>query len=105
MPTVLKPLRWHAFHLPKNGNSAEEYEDAFAGSAERGRFAVSDGASESSFAGSWAKLLVDGFVREAKRPWEVGTWLEPLRQRWAEEIGSKPLPWYAEMKREDGAFA
>jgi serine/threonine protein phosphatase PrpC len=105
MPTALTPLRWQAFHLPKRGNSEEEYEDAFAGSAERGRFAVADGASESSFAGIWAQLLAKGFVHEAQRPWKETGWLEPIRARWVTEVGRRPLPWYAEMKREQGAFA
>jgi len=43
--------RWRALGLPKRGHSAEEYEDAFAGDPKVGRFAVADGASESSFAG------------------------------------------------------
>src|SRR5438874_6594596 len=105
MPLVRKPLPWHAFHLPKRGNSLEEYEDAFAGSAEQGRFAVADGASESSFAGLWARLLVEGFVKEAKKPWEETDWLKPLHQRWVAEVNRQPLPWYAEMKRQEGAFA
>ena len=105
MPTVLQPLRWHAFHLPKSGNSAEEYEDAFAASPEHGRFAVADGASESSFAGLWARLLVEGFVKEARKPWEETGWLKPLHERWAAEVNRRPLPWYAEMKRQEGAFA
>jgi hypothetical protein len=104
MPTVLKPLRWHSFHLPKRGNSEEEYEDAFAGNAERGRFAVADGASESSFAGVWARLLAEGFV-QAPRPWGATDWLAPLRERWAAEVGGRPLSWYGEMKRDDGAWA
>jgi Protein phosphatase 2C len=104
MPTALGPLRWHAFHLPKRGHSEEEYEDAFAASGPRSRFAVADGASESSFAGLWARLLAEGFVA-SRSPWEETGWLEPLRRRWADEVGTRPLPWYAEAKREEGAFA
>src|SRR5256885_280886 len=36
------PIRWKAFSLPKRGHTAAEYEDAFAGSSENGRFAVGD---------------------------------------------------------------
>src|SRR6266404_6244133 len=50
-------LSWHAFAVPKRGNSTEEYEDAFAANPNAGRFAIADGASESSFASLWAKLL------------------------------------------------
>lgn len=31
--------------------------------------------------------------------------MTPLRQRWAAEVDDRPLPWYAEAKREEGAFA
>ncbi|HEV3261374.1 MAG TPA: protein phosphatase 2C domain-containing protein [Gemmataceae bacterium] len=100
------PMRWRAFSLPKKGHVDDEYEDASAGDAERGRFAVADGASESSFASLWAGLLAAEFVRAPlgrKRPW--ANWLPPLRDRWAQEIGGRELPWYAEEKLRLGAFA
>jgi hypothetical protein len=99
------PPRWRAFHLAKRGNAADEYEDAFAGDPGRGRFAVADGASESSFAAEWARLLADGFVASPGRPWRDTDWLAPLRRRWAAAVDGRPLPWYAEAKREQGAFA
>jgi hypothetical protein len=98
-------LRWQAFRLAKAGNAPADYEDAFAGDGRRGRFAVADGASEASFAGPWARLLARGFVAAAGKPWRDLDWLAPLRQRWAEEVDGLPLPWYAEAKREQGAFA
>ena len=104
MPTDGLHPGWHAFHLPKRGHVAGEYEDAFAGDPARRRFAVADGASESSFAAAWARLLAEGFVA-ARRPWRDLNWLGPLRQRWAQEVDGLELPWYAEMKREEGAFA
>ncbi|MBY0524685.1 MAG: protein phosphatase 2C domain-containing protein [Gemmataceae bacterium] len=98
------PVRWHAFALPKRGHTLDEYEDAHAGNPATGRFAVADGATESSFAGKWAKLLVEGYVRiEEGRT--ATNWLKPLRQRWAEDVASVPLAWYGEEKRDDGAFA
>jgi serine/threonine protein phosphatase PrpC len=105
MPTNAPPLRWQAFHVHKRGNAPDEYEDAFAGDLAQGRFAVADGASESSFAATWAKLLVEGFVDAAGKPWRTMDWLDSLRQRWAAEVDSRLLPWYAEDKREQGAFA
>jgi hypothetical protein len=66
------------------------------------RFAVADGASESSFAGAWARLLVETFVRGPVR-WPA--WLTPLQERWAATVVTAPLPWYAEAKFEEGAFA
>jgi hypothetical protein len=96
------PLCWRAFHLPKRGHSAAEYEDAYAGAAETGRFALADGASESSFAGAWARLLAEAFV---KGPVKWPAWLTPLQQRWAATAVAGPAPWYTEAKFEEGAFA
>ena len=103
MPPANAPPRWHAFRLAKAGNSAEEYEDAFAAAA--GRFAVADGASEASFAADWAKLLAEGFVAADGKPWQGLDWLPPLRQRWAAAVDGRALPWYAETKRDAGAYA
>src|SRR5437660_9780190 len=96
---------WHAFHLPKRGHAAEEYEDALAADPATGRFAIADGASESSFAAAWARLLAEGFVGASGKPWRDLDWLDPLRRRWADAVDGLSLPWYAEMKREEGAFA
>ena len=63
----VKQAKWMnhlAFSLPKRRNAPEEYEDAFACDCELGRFALADGASESSFAEVWARLLVEQFVQE-----------------------------------------
>jgi len=102
--TTESALRWRAFSLHKEGNKPEDYEDAFAGNPKTGRFAVADGASESSFASLWAKLLVEAFVgsREAK----TGiSWLNSQRQAWAKKVDGLQLDWYAEEKRDLGAFA
>jgi hypothetical protein len=96
--------QWRAFSLPKRGHRLEEYEDAYAVNPDSGRFAVADGAAESSFANVWARLLVSGFVRitEGKT---AGSWLAPLQRRWAAQVNDLELPWYAEEKRDLGAFA
>jgi hypothetical protein len=98
-------LRWHVFHTHKRGNAPDEYEDAYAGDPVKGRFAVADGASESSFAAKWAKLLVEGFITTEGVPWRELDWLAAARRRWAAEFDGCPLPWYAEEKREQGAYA
>lgn len=98
-------LRWQAFHLVKGGNAPTDYEDAFAADEDRARFAIADGTSEASFAAEWARLLTEGFTAEDGRPWRDLDWLSPLRRRWAAEIDARPLPWYAEEKRTQGAFA
>jgi len=92
--------------LPRRGSTAQEYEDAFAGNAATGRYAVADGASESAFAGLWARLLVDEFVHSA--PLDADRWkacLGTLQERCRAKIAERPLPWYAEAKLAQGAFA
>jgi hypothetical protein len=98
------PLRWRALSLPKEGYGDDECEDAWAADPAAGRFAVADGASESLFAGLWARLLAEAFVA-ARLPDDVTGWLKGPRRRWSEEVMGLELPWYAEMKREQGAFA
>lgn len=99
-------MDYQAFGLPKGGNTPEEYEDAWAGNATTGCFALADGATESSFAGSWARLLVQGFVRApAPQPADWLTWLPPLQRAWRDELGDKPRPWNVEAKIQQGAFA
>jgi hypothetical protein len=99
------PLKWQAFHVWKHGNAAEDYEDAGAGEVTNGRFAVADGASEASFAGIWARMLVENFTTAPGKPWHDLDWIGPLRKQWAAQVDGLPLPWYAEEKRELGAFA
>jgi hypothetical protein len=105
MATTAPGWRWQAFHTHKRGNAPEEYEDAFAGDPARGRFAIADGASESSFVAAWAKLLVEGFVAATGRPWRELGWLGPQEQSWRQEVDGLSLPWFAEEKREQGAFS
>jgi hypothetical protein len=96
--------RWRAWRLPKRDHTAEECEDAWAADPAAGRFAVADGASESAFAGLWARLLVGGFVA-AKRPRDLAGWLGEARRQWSAAVMGLELPWYAEMKRAEGSFA
>ena len=96
---------WHGLSVPKRGHSADEYEDAFAVDLAAGRLAIADGASESSFAGLWARLLVEEFVRPSDSSRAETSWLEDCRRCWAAQVDGRPLPWYAEEKRDQGAFA
>jgi hypothetical protein len=66
-----------AFRLPKNGYTLDECEDAFDYSVDSQRYAIADGATESSFSDRWAQSLVN----------------------WA------ALPWYCQEKAERGAYA
>jgi hypothetical protein len=93
---------WKAFAVPKAGHTRAEFEDAFAGDPQTGRFAVADGASESAFAATWANLLVEHYVQHPG-PWSG--WLPAARARWLEQCHSADMPWYLEDKFTDGAFA
>lgn len=98
------------FAAPKAGNSAAEYEDAHwpreaRDAAGATHLAVADGATETSFSGLWARLLVKSYGR-----WRLAeaTWDEELnriRRVWQRAVGQKPLPWYAEEKLRLGAFS
>src|SRR5437879_3073167 len=106
MPMNGTNMRFRALWLPRGGNSAAEYEDAWAGDVARGRFAIADAATESSMGGLWARLLVEGFVDAADpQLGSLANWLPPLQERWAREVGEGPLPWYAEIRAQQGAFA
>jgi len=94
-----------AWWAPKSGNAASEYEDAYAVKPEVLRFAVADGASETSFARQWAELLVEGFVQDAPSAAELGAFVAPLQAVWAEGQKGKATAWYAERKAADGAFS
>lgn len=99
-------MQFSAYWLSKRDNAAEEYEDAFAGDAQAGRFAVADGATESAFADSWARLLVEQYVCLPEGSIEQWAAAVPsAQQQWLAGVGGRALPWYAEMKISQGAFA
>jgi hypothetical protein len=90
----------------KHGNADDEMEDACRLDVARGRFAIADGATESSFADLWARLLVCGFVAQPPGltpDWE--TWLPELQQAWQSDVGARSLPWYAADKAAIGGFS
>jgi hypothetical protein len=96
------------FWVPKQGNSTEEYEDAYA--CAHPLYAIADGATESSFADLWANILVCEFIRQPLnyldlRAETVSEWLEPIQTHWHQQIHWEKLPWYAEEKARHGAFA
>lgn len=101
-------LHW----LPKAGNRREEYEDAawpvraLQGAGRTFRCAVADGATESAFAGLWARQLVHWYGHHAvehARP--LAEQLTAEQEQWRSAVHSTPLPWYAEEKAANGAYA
>ncbi len=100
-----------AFWLPKEGNSWEEYEDAYwperqvDQKADAFSFAVADGATETSFSGVWAKILVRAYCRGQLSERKLSKSLPRLQSAWLKRVSGKPLPWYAEEKLRSGAFS
>ncbi|MFP2926106.1 protein phosphatase 2C domain-containing protein [Pyxidicoccus sp. 3LG] len=105
-------LRIEALSVQKDGNQPSENEDACAPVDVSGsdapvlHAAVADGATESLFSGHWARLLSGAFARgEVQDAQGLLDVLPGLQQQWHQHVGAKQLPWYAEEKLRDGAFA
>lgn len=103
-PTV--DIYWAA----KAGNSDFEYEDAACTLSDLeqpglSRYAVADGATETSFAGAWARSLAEAYCTGVLTGPEAVSSLAALSQSWEERIGQMSLAWFAEEKALQGAFA
>jgi hypothetical protein len=104
---VTTRLHW----LPKAGNQREEYEDAawparaVRAAGSEFRCAVADGATESAFAGQWARQLVRWYNTSPVDARRLHEQLAAEQQHWRAEIQRTPLPWYAEAKALQGAYA
>lgn len=100
-----------AFWLPKAGNTNEEYEDAYWPEQEIDHStntfscAVADGATETSFSGLWAKMLVRAYCEGELNARKLPESLSTLQSSWLSQVSSNPLPWYAEEKLQSGAFS
>src|SRR5690606_7711668 len=100
------------YHEPKLGHTDSEYEDAWDFSPQsqrrgaRLRIAIADGATGSSFAGTWAGLLT-GFYSKSRFRTAYGLTkaTENAATLWRQHVFSLPLPWYAEEKARKGAFS
>ena len=104
------PASYRVFWDTKVGNTAEEYEDAFGSDVEdqprsEMRYAVADGATESSYSRHWAQLLVDAYGAGATAPTKLVRRLPALQVAWREEHQRPDLPWFAAEKLALGAFA
>src|SRR4051812_14467558 len=97
--------------LPKAGNSIAEYEDACWPDGPLDidtsvfHCAVADGATETSFADVWAKLLVRAYSDGQLSEPDLTQALVPLQATWSEQLSTKTLPWYATEKASNGAFS
>lgn len=99
------------FSLQKAGNRKEEYEDAFNTSifvnkdTAYHRFAIADGASESSFANIWAGLLAGYYCNGKMDSHQLHNSISKLSKAWKRKLNTKDLPWYAQEKLNSGAFS
>src|SRR5205085_7776817 len=53
----------------------------------------------------WARVLVRSYCRGELTPRRIERTLPAVRRAWRQTVGGKALPWYAEEKLRDGAFA
>jgi len=98
--------------IAKVGNSVDENEDSILVSSlselEREpiiKFAISDGATESSFSKEWSNLLVSCYK---DMPFDIAnlpSTINAISERWQLKTSAIELPWYAQQKLENGAFA
>lgn len=104
MPSVVSRV----LTVPKAGAEEGENEDA-AGvwtSSWPVRAAVADGATESIFAKQWADTIVEGLKTVDLIPSVLTETLPEWRAEWKAAVEqSKPLPWYATAKADEGTFA
>ncbi len=92
------------FWLQRQGHAPEAFEDAFAGPVRHPEgwcLAIADGATETVYAGLWARMLVEAFT---EAPGE--DWLARARRRWQTRLPKgRQVPWYVEEKMMHGAWA
>ena len=98
-------------YLHKHGNAPDEYEDAFHPrswihtDAWYFRAAVSDGATETSFAAAWANELAEGYCKRRISETQLAATIPRVQRRWKAGLSYVELPWYAEEKLRQGAFS
>lgn len=97
-----------ALTAPKDGNSDEQYEDAWALSEERPLLAVADGASAAVYARQWAQLLVEDFAHGEPFPSDDEAFWQrvgKLGAQWQARVGTGATSWYAQEKLPQGSQA
>jgi len=106
---------FYSLTTAKKGSTEQESDDKFAcekfepsGEVKKdfARFAVSDGATESSFSNRWADILVKDYITNGyKSAGGVKKFINKLSKKWSLEIVNINRPWYAQEKVKKGAFA
>lgn len=98
--------------ISKIGNSIDENEDNILvpspfeiENEQIIRFAISDGATESSFSKEWSELLVSCYKDLPFDIINLPSTIDLISKSWHSRINAIDLPWYAAQKAEIGAFA
>jgi hypothetical protein len=98
--------------IAKIGNSDYENEDSILvphfhtnPSDSLIRFAISDGATESSFSKEWSNILAGGYLEMSFEPPELTNTINTLADSWLSKTSVFDLPWFAQEKWQNGAFA
>ncbi|OAV74798.1 hypothetical protein Barb7_01652 [Bacteroidales bacterium Barb7] len=98
--------------LPKLGNSDDENEDNILEASKSevesdtiAQFAISDGATESSFSKEWSDFLVCAYKDKKFDKEHLPETLKIVSETWQSRINNIELPWYAQQKADIGAFA
>jgi hypothetical protein len=99
----------HSFSVQKAGNEVTECEDIwyYTERDHQVSLALSDGATESSFAREWANELVTAFVHRHLQQdiQNEKSWLLVGQQTWQQWLAHQNLSWFAKRKAGEGAFA
>lgn len=98
--------------IAKVGNSVNENEDNLLVPSTSElesepilKFAISDGATESSFSKEWSDLLVSCFKDKPFDLANLPLTINAISETWQSITSAIDLPWYAQQKLENGAFA
>ncbi len=109
---TLRPRVVFSGQRSKQGNAPEECEDALALSPSTGHFAIADGASDASYSGIWARILVDSFPELQPSSLDalaIDAWLDqscrPKWSSWESSLTARPLPWFTREKLRLGSHA
>lgn len=104
--------QFKSISLPKFGNSVDENEDNILEPSKSEietetivKFAISDGATESSFSKEWSDLLVSAYKDKSFEQAYLPETIKTISETWQSMATAIDLPWYAEQKAEKGAFA
>jgi hypothetical protein len=107
-----EPAQLHSrvFHVAKDKDFANEYEDAFCVNDAGGIAAIADGVSSSVFSSKWARILTQSIVENpAALPGDdaFGAWLADRRAEWFGQIDFPNLPYNlkAKLRQAGGAFS